>query len=93
LYSSGLPGGLSQYAEKLQPLIAFATFYREGAKVYESQPVTVTGGVHRTSKAIPVRMTIPLTGLSPGRYDWQVTVIDPAGQKAAFWQTAVAVVP
>ena len=25
-----------QYAETLQPLIAFATFYREGAKVYES---------------------------------------------------------
>jgi hypothetical protein len=31
--------------------------------------------------------------LSPGRYDWQVTVIDPAGHKAAFWQAAVAIVP
>jgi VWFA-related protein len=82
-----------QYAETQQPLIAFATFYREGAKVYESQPVTVTSGVQRTSKAIPVRMTIPLAGLSPGRYDWQVTVIDPAGHKAAFWQTAIAIVP
>jgi len=82
-----------QYAETQQPLIAFATFYREGAKVYESQPVTVTTGVHRTSKAIPVRMTIPLEGLSPGRYDWQVTVIDPTGRKAAFWQTAIAIVP
>jgi hypothetical protein len=82
-----------QYAEPMQPLLAYATFYREGAKVYESQPVIVTDGVHRTSKAIPVRMTIPLAGLSPGRYDWQVTVIDPAGRKAAFWQTAVAIVP
>jgi len=82
-----------QYAEPMQPLIAYATFYREGAKVYESQPVTVTSGVQRTSKAIPVRMTIPLASLSPGRYDWQVTVIDPAGQKAAFWQTAIAIVP
>ena len=82
-----------QYAETQQPLIAFATFYREGAKAYESQPVTVTTGVHRTSKAIPVRMTIPLEGLSPGRYDWQVTVIDPTGRKAAFWQTAIAIVP
>jgi hypothetical protein len=82
-----------QYAEPMQPLIAFATFYRDGVKVYESQPVTVTAGVQRTSKAIPVRMTIPLAGLSPGRYDWQVTVIDPTGHKAAFWQTAVAIVP
>jgi VWFA-related protein len=82
-----------QYAEPMQPLIAYATFSREGAKVYESQPVTVTDGVHRTSKAVPVRLTIPLTSLSPGRYDWQVTIIDPTGHKAAFWQTAVAIVP
>ncbi len=82
-----------QYTEALQPLIAFATFYREGAKVYESQPVTVTSGVHRTSKAIPVRMTIPLADLSPGRYDWQVTIVEPGGGKAAFWQTGVAIVP
>jgi hypothetical protein len=82
-----------QYAEPMQPLIAYATFYREGAKVYESHPVTVTSGVQRTSKAIPVRMTIPLASLSPGRYEWQVTIIDPAGQKAAFWQTAIAIVP
>ena len=82
-----------QYAEPMQPLIAYATFYREGAKVYESQPVVVTAGVHRTSKAIPVRLTIPLASLSPGRYDWQVTVVEPGGQKAAFWQTAVAIVP
>jgi hypothetical protein len=82
-----------QYAEPMRPLIAYATFYRDGAKVYESQPVTVTTGVQRTSKAIPVRMTIPLESLSPGRYDWQVTVIEPGGRKAAFWQTAVAIVP
>jgi len=82
-----------QYAETQQPLIVFATFYREGIKVYESQPVTVTAGVHRTSKAIPVRMTIPLEGLPSGRYDWQVTVLEPTGRKAAFWQTAIAIVP
>ena len=82
-----------QYAEPMQPLIAFATFYRDGVKVYESQPVTVTTGVQRTSKAIPIRLTIPLASLSPGRFDWQVTVIEPSGRKAAFWQTAVAIVP
>ena len=82
-----------QYVESLQPLVAYATFYREGAKVYESEPVTVTGGLHRTSKAVPVRMTIPLESLLPGRYDWQITIIDPAGRRAAFWQTAVAIVP
>ena len=78
----------------MQPLIAFATFYREGAKVYESA-AGHRDRRRRTARRrpIPVRMTIPLAGLSPGRYDWQVTVIDPTGQKAAFWQTAVAIVP
>ena len=32
-------------------------------------------------------------GLAPGRYDCQVTVVDPTGQKAAFWQAPVAIVP
>lgn len=82
-----------QYAETMQPLIAFATFYRDGAKVYETQPVTVTDGVQRTSKAIPVRMSIPLGDLSPGRYDWQVTVIEPSSPRAAFSQVPVAIVP
>jgi hypothetical protein len=82
-----------QYAETMQPLIAFATFYRDGAKVYETQAVTVTDGVQRTSKAIPVRMSISLRDLSPGRYDWQVTIIDPTGRRAAFSQLPVAIVP
>jgi VWFA-related protein len=82
-----------QYAETMQPLIAFAAFYRDGAKVYETRPVTVTDGVQRTSKAVPVRMAIPLGELTPGRYDWQVTIIEPAGRRAAFFQIPVAIVP
>ena len=42
-----------QYAEPMQPLVAYATFYREGAKAYESQPVTVTDGV--TERPRPFR--------------------------------------
>ena len=29
----------------------------------------------------------------PGRYDCQVTVLDPSGQKAAFWRVPIAVIP
>jgi hypothetical protein len=29
----------------------------------------------------------------PGRYDWQVSVIDPTGRRAAFWQAPIAIVP
>jgi VWFA-related protein len=82
-----------QYAQAMQPLVAFATFYRDGVKVFEADPITVTDGIARTSRAIPIRLSIPLQRLAPGRYDWQVSVIEPTGQKAAFWQTPIAIVP
>jgi VWFA-related protein len=82
-----------QYATGTHPLVAFATFYRDGVKVFESAPITVTSGIERTSKPVPIRLTVPLDGLSPGRYDCQVTVIEPAGRRAAFWQAAIAIVP
>ena len=40
-----------------------------------------------------LRFSIGLGKLPPGRYDCQVTVLDPKSQKAAFWHAAVMVVP
>jgi len=34
-----------------------------------------------------------LENLTPRRYDCQVTVLEPTGQKAAFWQAPIVVVP
>lgn len=82
-----------QYAPAMQPLLAFATFYRDDVKAFETHPIAVTDGIARTSRAVPVRLSIPLQKLSPGRYDWQVSVIEPTGRKAAFWQTPIAIVP
>jgi predicted nuclease with RNAse H fold len=81
------------YTTTMQPLVAVATFYRDGVKVFETHPIAVTDGIARTSRAIPLRLRIPLQDLRPGRYDWQVSVIEPAGGKAAFWQTPIAIVP
>jgi hypothetical protein len=82
-----------QYAEAPQPLVAFATFYRDGVKAFESSPIAVTSGIERTSKPVPIRFAVPLDSLPPGRYDCQVTVIEPTGKRAAFWQTPIAIVP
>ena len=49
----------------MPPLVAFATFYRDGVKAFETHPVAVTGGIDRTSRAIPVRLSIPLRDLPP----------------------------
>jgi hypothetical protein len=79
--------------EAQDPLIAFATFYKDGVKAFETQPVAVTEGMNPRSKAVPIRLSIPLQGLPPGRYDTQVTVLEPLGQKVAFWQAPIAIVP
>jgi hypothetical protein len=62
-------------------------------KVFETTPVAVTGGIDRTSRAVPIRFSMPLERLPPGRYDCQVTVLEPDGRKAAFWQAPIAIVP
>ncbi|HEY1302479.1 MAG TPA: VWA domain-containing protein [Vicinamibacterales bacterium] len=82
-----------QYAPSMQPLVAFATFYRDGGKAFETMPVSATDALERTSKPVPIRFTISLEGVPPGRYDCQVTVIDPTSGKAAFWQRPIAIVP
>jgi hypothetical protein len=42
---------------------------------------------------VPLRFSIPLDKLETGRYDCQVTVLEPTGQKVAFWQAPIALVP
>jgi VWFA-related protein len=79
-------------AESTRPLIAFVTFYQGDVKVFETQPLAVTEGLDARSKAVPIRVTVPLTDVAPGRYDCQVTVLEPGGQKVAFWRSPIAVV-
>lgn len=79
-------------AETTRPLVAFVSFYQGDVKVYESEPVAVVDGMHPRSKAVPIRLSVPLASLPPGRYDVQVTVIHPQEQKVAFWQAPIAVV-
>jgi len=73
------------------PVIAYATFYREKAKVFET-PFQVTGAEDNKLKTAPVSFQIPLDRLAPGNYNCQITVLDPASGRAAFWRTPVAIV-
>jgi VWFA-related protein len=80
-------------ATTTQPVVAFVSFYRGGIKVFETQALAVTEGLDLRSKALPLRFTLPLSSLEPGRYDCQVSVLDPTGNKAAFWRAPIAIVP
>jgi VWFA-related protein len=80
-------------ATTTQPLVAFVTFYKGGVKVLETAPLPVEDGLDAKSKAVPLRFSVPLGEMETGRYDCQVTVLDPASQKAAFWRAPIALVP
>jgi VWFA-related protein len=76
-----------------RPLVAFVTFYRGEAKALETTPLAVTGQADASSKAMPLRFSVPLSALAPGRYDCQVTVLSPDAAKATFWRVPIVVVP
>jgi VWFA-related protein len=81
------------YAATTQPLIAFATLYRDGLKAFETRPVEATAELNRTSKPVPIRFAIPVDQVPSGKYDCQITVLDPLSGKAGFWSVPIAIVP
>ncbi len=80
-----------QNAPRSQPLVAFVSLYRGQTKAFETQPIEVTSGMNNRLNTIPFSFSIALSQLTPGKYDCQVTVLDPTGQKAAFWQAPLMV--
>jgi VWFA-related protein len=79
-------------AATAQPLVAFVAFYRGQKKIFETPPRSITDGLNNRLKTMPLRFDLSLEPLPPGKYDCQVTVLDPTGSKAAFWQAPIVVV-
>jgi hypothetical protein len=80
-------------ATKTQPVVASLTFYRGSVKAFESEPLQITDGLNPNTKAVPIRFSIPLAKLEPGRYTCQVTVLEPDIQRFAFWRAPVVLLP
>ena len=80
-------------AESAQPLVAFVTFYRGQVKAFETPLLEVTEALSNRLKTTPLKFSLSLSKLPPGQYNCQVTILDPTGQKAAFWQAPVMLVP
>ena len=80
-------------AQTTQPLIATVSFYRNKVKAFETAPLQVTEGLNANSKALPLKFSVPLAKLQPGRYECQVSVLDPGAQKFNFWRAPVIVLP
>jgi len=80
-------------ATTAQPLMGFVSFYQGQNKVYETQPVEVSPSPNKSLQIAPLNFTVDLSQLPPGKYDCQVTVLDPTGVKGAFWQAPILLVP
>jgi hypothetical protein len=76
-----------------KPLFAYVSFYRNQNMAMETAPIAVTPEPSTRLGVVPLKFQVPLGKLAPGRYQCQVTVLDPAGPRAAFWQGAVMLVP
>jgi VWFA-related protein len=76
----------------VKPLVAFVSFYQGQTKVLETQPQEVLPNVNTRLQIAPMSFNVDISSLAPGKYDCQVTVLDPTGQKGAFWQSEIMVV-
>lgn len=77
----------------VHPLLAFVSFYRNATKVFETEPAELSQASANPLRTIPMNFTISLEQLPPGKYNCQVTVLDPSRQKSAFWRAPIIVVP
>jgi hypothetical protein len=80
-------------AQTTQPLVASVSFYRGKVKAFETAPLEIKDGLDPKSKALPVRVSVPLAKLQPGRYTCQVSILDPQGQKFSFWRAPIVMLP
>ncbi len=71
------------------PMVAFVSLYRDQKKAFETAPIAVKPSQGSRLGTVPLSFTISLGGLSPGRYECQVSVLDPAEHRVAFWQGSI----
>jgi hypothetical protein len=82
-----------QGVTSVQPVIVYVSFYRGQTKVYETQPMKAVDGMNNRLNTVPLSLNVALGQLPAGEYDCQVTVLDPTGQKGAFWRAPIKIIP
>jgi hypothetical protein len=53
----------------------------------------VKTGANNRLKTMALQFDIALNPLPPGDYECQVTLLNPEGQKSAFWRAPVVLIP
>jgi VWFA-related protein len=83
-----------QGVASVQPLIAYVSFYKGQTMAYQTEPIKVSSAATNSLKTMSLDFDIPLNRpqLPTGEYDCQITVLNPTGQKVAFWRAPIMLV-
>ena len=73
------------------PLMAFVSLYSDGTEAFKTQPSAVSPDAATRLGVTPLSFSVSSAGLKPGRYDCQVTVVDPTTAKANFWRAPIVI--
>ncbi|MGH9616668.1 MAG: VWA domain-containing protein, partial [Acidobacteriaceae bacterium] len=79
-------------AETAAPLFAYVTLYRDQKKALDTAPIAVMPEAGSRLGIVPLSFHVGLGKLAPGKYQCQVSVLDPAGHRATFWQAPIMLV-
>ena len=79
-------------AAAASPLFAYVTLYRDQKKALDTAPIAVMPEAGSRLGITPLSFHVGLGKLAPGEYRCQVSVLDPAGHRAAFWQAPIMLV-
>jgi hypothetical protein len=90
--NASAPATTSASSSGAAPLVAFVSFYRDQKKAFETTPVAVMPQAGSRLGLVPLNFHVGLGELTPGEYECQVTVLDGAGHRAAFWRASVMLV-
>lgn len=74
------------------PVFAFVSLYRDQKKALDTAPIAVMPEAGSRLGIVPLSFHVGLGKLAPGRYRCQVSVLDPAGHRATFWQAPIMLV-
>jgi hypothetical protein len=90
--SAANPGSAPAATATSAPLFAWVSFYRDQKMALETPPIAVTPEPTTRLGVVPFNFHVELGKLAPGPYQCQISVLDPAGHRAAFWQGPVMLV-
>jgi len=79
-------------APQTPPLFAYVSLYRGQKLAMETAPIAVTPLPNTRLGVVPLSFQVALGDLVPGSYQCQISVLDPSGDRAAFWQGSVMLV-